>query len=185
MKKLFLLLFLSPLSFAQEPFKDLEFDLSCTVTAQALIQTKDGKGETYSAYDGGLKNGDTFEIKFLMNFSDDLGYELGITVQELMIFETLSSLESMPTEYKNGLEYSGEDRLFDGMLNIETFMGDMNLRRYYKNDYELIAADGLIIGNPVRSLTANCMNMPSEFDESFEYIKLSEKIKWGDKLDNL
>ena len=45
MKKFLLLILLSPLSFGQDKNTSTEFNLSCKVTGQAYLETKDGKSK--------------------------------------------------------------------------------------------------------------------------------------------
>ena len=60
MKKLFALLLISPMAFAEE----IDFNLNCKVTAQEIIETKDGVVKKYSSYNERVKIGETLPIKF-------------------------------------------------------------------------------------------------------------------------
>lgn len=70
-----------------------EFNLSCKVTGQVLIETKDGKSNTYAGYDTGLDNGDVFNINFEFEFTKD-SYDLYLGVDEFLLHIGLENSES-------------------------------------------------------------------------------------------
>ena len=180
MKKLLALLLLSPLAVAQVPNNTTDFSLSCKVTGQVLIKTEDGVSTTYSNYTDGLEVGDTFPINFTYSSRPDY-YRLSINADALSIYVTASSF--YVSGANSGLKYILNDDsttigLYEDDLEVRSVFGDMNLRRYYKNDYELMHTEGGAIGVVRRTLTANCMNMPSEYEKVLLLIKSKESDKW-------
>ena len=184
MKKLLALLLLSPLAVAQVPNNTTDFSLSCKVTGQVLIKTEDGVSTTYSNYTDGLEVGDTFPINFSYYTSGDFYYSLSIKSDDLSLLVTASSIDA--TGAYSGLIYIPNDYtkigLYEDDLEVRSVFGDMNLRRYYKNDYELMHTEGGAIGVARRTLTANCMNMPSEYEKVLLLIKSKESDKWGNYI---
>jgi len=181
MKRLFLLLFLSPLSFAQE-YKDLKFSLSCKVTGQVLIKTEDGVSTKFSSYIDGIKDGDTFNIEFELTYFTLINtfYDLLISIdsKDLFFSQILGSRRTEYSSQKNTIHYRGGNILTDsGSLRLNSMFANLALNRYYKNDFELMHSENLVIGEASRTLTANCMNMPSEYDEVISGIMAIEAGK--------
>ena len=58
--------------------------------------------------------------------------------------------------------------LSENSIEVKGVFGEILLERYFKNDWQFMykRRGGL----EASILTANCMNMPSEFDEIFEQI---------------
>jgi len=196
MKKLLALLLLSPLVFAQQPTKsntsifkptkinNSNFTLSCKVTGQVLIETKDGVSTAYSNYEDGLKVGDTFPINFSYSSSGGGNYSFLINSTDLSIQVTAFNRHAKGSIV--GLEYLYGSfdtiNLSEDKLNIKNAFGEMHLKRYYKNDYELLHSENLGIGFTNRTLTANCMNMPTSYDMVIRLIKRKESDKWGNYI---
>ena len=77
MKKLFFLLLLM----TNVPAKGIEFNLSCKVTGQVLINTENGISEQASRYTDGLEVGDIFTVNFSYgsaSYSYSLLIEIGL-----------------------------------------------------------------------------------------------------------
>ncbi len=192
MRRLFLLLFLSPLSFAQE-VKNIDFSLSCKITGQVEIRTEDGKSYiSTKGYEDSLKNDDVFKIKFIFNSRRDTDfYSLVINTDEVSyVNRVVGYMGSVNSEFElrglnfvdqagyNGKHHLDDDKLIINHSNIYTSI-HLQLRRYNKNDYEMMISEGATIGYPSGTITANCMNMPSEYEEIISTIKAIEKNKWG------
>jgi len=185
MKKLLALLLLSPLAFAQQPNSNMNnFTLSCKVTGQVLIKTEDGVSTTYSNYEDGLEVGDTFPINFSYSSNGGDDYSFLVNLSKLSVFITALSRNAKGSIV--GLEYvygdSSTINLSEDKLNIKNAFGEMHLKRYYKNDYELMHTEGSGIGFARRTLTANCMNMPTTYGMVINLIKRKESEKWGNYI---
>tara|TARA_R110002153_G_scaffold113965_1_gene256518 strand:+ start:38 stop:601 length:564 start_codon:yes stop_codon:yes gene_type:complete len=185
MKKLLALLLLSPLAFAQQPNSNMNnFTLSCKVTGQVLIKTEDGVSTTAGHYKDGLEVGDTFSIYFSYSSSGGDDYSFLINSSDLNIL--ISALSRNAKGSLVGLEYLYGSfdtiNLSEGRLNIKNAFGEMDLKRYYKNDYELMHTEGAAVGFARRTLTANCMNMPTTYDMVMNLIKRKESEKWANYI---
>ena len=181
MKKLLALLLLPSLVFSQVEKNTVSFTLSCKVTGQVLIKTKDGVSTTYSSYSNGLKNGDTFPIKFIYESNDNY-YALKINANDINVNTILQSSDSKGTMAGIEFNYGNSDKsiLWDNGMFLQSIFGEMRLGRYYKNDYELMHSESASVnGVTSRTLTANCMNMPDTFDKVHSLIKIKESAKWG------
>jgi len=174
MKKLLALILLSSLSIAQG--ENIKFSLSCEVTGQVLIETKDGKATTYTSYKDEIQNGDLFNIEFDF-FKYINSYDLMFSAEKLYFIGAINSDDSEGID--TGLRFRNKSRLFDAGMWLDGIRYELLLRRYFKNDYELMFSEGISIGKTTRTLTANCMNMPSEYDEMISEIKAFDKDKWG------
>ena len=207
MKKLIVLLLLSPLAFAE----DIEFNLNCKVTDQVIIETKDGVVQRYTGYKGKVKIGENFPIKFSYKTNKNKpteinpAFSLNITDPSMamngrfLIGDSNSLLKAKTCDREKAgdrcdLPYSKEDdylkRTFEGFLSdpdwdispdeingmhISTLNslyggGFMGLKRYYKNDWELIYSDASLKFG-VHTLTANCMGMPSKFNNLLQALR--------------
>lgn len=182
MKKLITLLILSPLAFSQEPkFKTIDFALTCKVTDQVLIATEDGKAKRYSNYENDLKTGDTFKITFKLGAAVKF-YRLDIKAEALTIRSRISSDETTYTGVGNGVSYDVfpfDITLTEDWIYLKGTLGELVLNRYYKNDWDLMTSEGSS-STTSRTLVANCMGMPKEFDEMLELMAELEGDKWFD-----
>ena len=182
MKKLIALLILSPLAFSQElKFKSFDFALSCKVTDQVLIETEDGKAKRYSSYEDDLKTGDIFKINFELNAVDDY-YRVRIKADAILVSTIIISDATKATMLGNGVtftDFTEEASLTENYISVEGPMGHFNIKRYYKNDWDLMTSEGATT-TISRTLVANCMGMPKEFDEMLELMAEIEGDKWFD-----
>ena len=181
MKKLLALLLLPSLVFSQVEKNIVSFTLSCKVTGQVLIKTKDGVSTSYSSYRNGLENGDTFPIEFIYESNDNY-YALKINANDIKVNTILQSSDSEGT--MNGIEFNfgNQDKsiLWDNGMFLQSISSQMHLYRYYKNDYELMHSESVgVNGVASRTLTANCMNMPDTLEKVQSLIKIKESAKWG------
>ena len=181
MKKLLTLLLLSPLAFAEINLPDkLEVNLICKVSDQVLLGIKDGKSSRYSNFIDDVKTGDSLNIKFSMKHTENF-YNLSINSQGLHILGTQFKSDEI-RRYPYRYEYFANESLKGHMTPNEIFINNLfsktSIERYFKNDWQLISTTKLD-AESTRLLTANCMNMPSQFNDMLEVI---EEV--SGKLDN-
>ena len=168
------------------PAEEIKFNLSCKVTGQVLINTENGISEQASRFKDGLEVGDIFTVDFRYA-SASYSYLLYIKINVDLIASSsvLSSEDS--SKHSDGLMYTS---VYEGFGGRTSFLSDdsiqsidvvdsFNLKRYYRNDFELIHSDNAVVGWPRRTLTANCMNAPSILFEVISEIKAIDKNKWG------
>ena len=163
MKKLLTLLLLSPLAFAEINLPDkLEFYLTCKVSDQVVL---------------GIKDGDSFGIKFSMKYTEDF-YNLGISSKGLQIVGTSFKSDELKWLLPASERYifindslgGVQGNLNSNKLLINNLFSKTSIERYFKNDWQLITSSTLM-AEGTRLLTANCMNMPSKFDDMLEIIE--------------
>jgi len=180
MKKLITLLLLSPLAFAEDTItKEIEFNLTCKVVDQVILSINDGKPTRYTYYNDSVKIGDNFPINFKMQTQGDW-YQLSIHSDELLIarpiFESLSA-----KKYPDAYAFSRDDGIFIGNISssriyIDDIFAKADMTRYFKNDWQLLTTTTVSVDS-TRMLTANCMNMPTKFDDMFSIIeRISGKL---------
>ena len=177
MKKLLFILLLSPLSFAVEYKKQIDFNLECKVTGQVLIKSVDGVASTFSGYKDGYKIGDSFLINFMFKVDYFDNYNLTVGNTELIITEMLSSRNAKPL-YKGGGLLNEDGRWKEDAIVLDGTFARTSLERYFKNDWHLMNNAKNNVGQIQRTLTANCMNMPDQWDEIISTIKEMDKEKW-------
>jgi len=190
MKKLIALLLLSPLAFAE----DIEFNLNCKITGQSIMTTENGIATEYNRVEGLIGIGDTFPVNFKYTDSpswEESVYEILITSTESMIGIILRG-EKMSEQYSYDCE--NQPKMCRGMREsdpvlmrkYETFNtqwhmsedeifseGDndpeINFKRYYKNDWELMISEQT--GTTSYALSANCMGMSYKYDRLLRALK--------------
>tara|TARA_B110000003_G_scaffold155437_1_gene156032 strand:- start:201 stop:764 length:564 start_codon:yes stop_codon:yes gene_type:complete len=180
MKKLLFILLLSPLSYAKEV--STSFSLSCTVTDQVLLQSVDGVPKRYSAFEGGLKNGDNFVINFeYLEYTAIKSFTFKIKSEALNLDTYM--IQGTGVGIPNGIKYEVrfyEQMIFEDRLELENiFSSEISLKRYYKDDWHLAYATGIDVGNTGHLLTANCLNMSDKWDDVIEKIKKEEESTWN------
>ena len=182
MKKLLFILLLTPLTQADI---DRKFALTCKITDQVLLATEEGKPKRYSGFTDGLKVNDSINIDFEFNQKASVYpvYDLSLANEDFSLLATLTS--SYSAEDYEGVKYTWakkEHSLTEDNIYVQNLVGEtIILNRYYKNDWELMYATGSRIGFSSAIITANCMNMPTEFDEVLAVIKDTDKDKWAKK----
>ena len=178
MKKLLTLLLISPLAFAEINLPDkLEFYLTCKVSDQVILGIKDGESSRYTHFLDTVKDGDSFRIKFSMKYTEDF-YNLGISSEGLEIVGTSFKSNELKWLLPASKRYifindslgGVQGNLNSNKLLIKSLFQTASIERYFKNDWQLIASSTLI-AEGTRLLTANCMNMPSKFDDMLEIIE--------------
>ena len=155
----------------------LEFDLNCKVTDQVVLTIKDGTPKRYSKYDDGPAIGEIFRLKFKFEYSQN-SYKLNITTPNsavggfrivLMDLKSTGAInQGNNFRFENGIYGSGV--IAKSYISISSFLGNMQLERYFKNDWQLVGT-GLTITEGTHILTANCLDMPETYNEIIKIIE--------------
>ncbi|MDC1401511.1 hypothetical protein N8349_03635 [Gammaproteobacteria bacterium] len=178
MVRIVFLLLLSPLAFAEINLPDkLEFYLTCKVSDQVVLGIKDGESSRYTHFLDTVKDGDSFGIKFSMKYTEDF-YNLGISSKGLQIVGTSFKSDELKWLLPASERYifindslgGVQGNLNSNKLLINNLFSKTSIERYFKNDWQLITSSTLM-AEGTRLLTANCMNMPSKFDDMLEIIE--------------
>ena len=178
MNKILVLLLISPLVFAET--KTTQFNLDCKVTGQVLIETIEGVAKKYTHFTDSLLVGDTFSIKFrFVEWTNTNHYTLSFEASELDINAYVTNNYVIKT-YGEGLmtEFTNTTIIREDSFIASNPFSKLSARRYYKNDWHIMSDNQAEVGEPMRTLTANCMNMPMEWDETISIIKVIDKEKW-------
>lgn len=177
MKKLIALLLLSPLAFADK----IEFYLSCKILNQAGISINEGKSKIFDYYEGDFpKEGDKIKVTFLYEEKDDQSYSFIISTDYGPMFKSLQFLNNSDfseiqddsiTDIYRWKNIMGKSLYIDrNTINIEGVSGiDIDLDRYYKNDWQLSAHIDRKNQNFIFS--ANCLNMSNKFDKFLQRME--------------
>ena len=73
---------------------------------------------------------------------------------------------------------SDDGRWEEDAIVLDGTFARTSLERYFKNDWHLMNNPKNNVGQTQRTLTANCMNMPDQWDEVISTIKEMDKEKW-------
>ena len=156
--------------------------VNCKVTGQVLIESDDGVAKEYSSFDKGLVVGDVFDLKFELEERKNTGYVfnvrsssadpnneyMGIAILTALVDEELSESNTELVRWK---DVQGNHSLANDEFNFEGIFSDVSGQRYYKNDWHIMVSNNPYITRTAHVLTANCMNMPSTFDDIYNKLK--------------
>ena len=166
----FLMFFISLESLAEQTFY-----LSCKVLDQNIYSMNEGKSEKFSGFEKGIKQGETFRVKFDY-FPGETTFGFRVTIPREVHgydFDTYIYMFNADVTYEQaeGIKFDSTNilkskKLYVGFDYLQ-FKDDFNLyewRRYYKNDWQLLFVD---TGDRTSFYTgaANCMGMPNTYDE--------------------
>jgi len=153
--------------------KDIKtsFSISCKAMDVILIGIEDGVSKRYSSIDGVWD--EYFSIGKMFNINIDFtdfksnGHSLHFNIPTLGIRETWTDLGIMNMDIAN-VRFN-ENIISFRKVNKYFTDYELDMNRYYKNDWEFIL-DGQWGGGHY-IVTANCMSMPSTYKEFLENIK--------------
>ena len=158
-----------------ESLADQTFYLSCKVLDQNIYSMNEGKSEKFSGFKKGIKQGETFRVKFDY-FPREITFGFRVTIPGEVHgynFDNDIYMNNLDVTYEleEGIRFDSESvlnskRLYVG-FDVMTFKDDSNFydfRRYYKNDWQLLFFDRGDVTNFYTG-TANCMGMPNTYDE--------------------
>ena len=163
--------------------QQIKFSLSCKVTDQIIFEVNEGVTKRYSQYTDGFNNGSNFNIDFSFIYSENV-YVLEVRTPEdyhagtRLIFNKFNSQAAV----NNGNSFSFVENTYSGNISrnymiLNEIFGKIKLERYYKNDWQLIATSGVMTGG-THMMTANCLNMPLQFDKILENMeKISGELE--------
>ena len=132
-------------------------EMSCKIQSQNVTTIIDGKPTVYSGYKGGSKVGDSL---FLKGFID--GSDISFFFYDKSIDQTYITMVSSFDEFKQ-VKFNEEKGLWGGdqfrmhriswypnSIHLKGTLGQMNLYRYYKSDW-----DGIFFDERSRTLSKN------------------------------
>lgn len=168
-----LLVLISVETYSQSSIQKIEFHLECKVSDQIVFEIEDGKSKRYAGYKDGLKLGDKFFIKFSVKHDVETTYNIHIKSDELKILTDFIStnVTTYPKLYafkKGSIGFVGN--LSSNSIYLDGLFSKVSMKRYFKNDWELMSTS-TVDTDSTWMLTANCMNMPSEFDEMLKIVE--------------
>lgn len=181
MKKMFIAMLLVPVINAKS--FNIDFDMQCKVTGQVLIKSVDGVATKYSSFSNGLQDGDIFNIEFTLNTVDEAYKRYTFTLDSMDDLNLLAyySNEDAIAYRKDSITFkrpSVTTILSENEIINRGMFETTILKRYYKNDWHLMTTNNETVGEAHRTLTANCLNMPSGFDELILALKKLDVEKW-------
>ena len=156
---------------SQTNINEFEFALTCKVQDQIVFGIEDGKTQRFGGYQDGLEKGDSFQIIFNMKEDDNYFnlfiHSIGIHAHANFLSDYVKKLRSY-----GFVDYLNNDigNISSNSISIKSVFGDVHLNRYFKNDWQLIYATPPAVQS-THMLTANCMNMPKQFDKVISVIE--------------
>ena len=178
MKKLLTLLLLSPLAFAEQI--ETKFSLSCKITDQVLLQSIDGVPKRHS-HSENLQNGDITNLDFIfIEYPSNGSYVLHIFNEDIKLRNTLTSLRARSISNGLAFEWIGKENILqEDWFHLRWISNEIDARRYYKNDWHFRLTNTSDVTKIGLIMTANCMQMPKEWDDILQKIQLLDKDRWG------
>ena len=171
----------SNVTYTQIVEEQFNFSIRCNVLDTIVLRMEGGLSKRYSGATNHPMRGDAFNIDFEFERTGNL-LKLTIDIDDLFLSAHLDSKKGHFSEeneliYLRGfLDLPWHDtqlRFSENSIDLRDPFASVYINRYFKNDWELIYSSG---GDGNFLLTANCKNMPEEFDKMHEsfYELLSE-----------
>jgi hypothetical protein len=183
MKKYLIILFIYASQAAAQSAKG---SMDCTVTGSVVVATEEGKFNTYSNIEGGVKANDKLTLNYDVK-SDSIYIQLERNNAEKFKLKNTVISAYQTTKDSNILVESGKGGGF--VLTEKTFnhsisftpdyirigeFRELFISRYYKNDWHGIFSYVSQISAYTQTLTLNCRHINDKMDDAF-------KIFTGDK----
>jgi len=157
--------------FSQTNINEFEFALTCKVQDQIVFGIEDGKTQRFGGYQNGLEIGDSFQITFKMK-EDDNFFNLNIDSTGIRAYANFQSKYVNKITSYGFVDYLNNQvgSISPNSISIRYLFGNVHLNRYFKNDWQLMYATPPTVQS-THMLTANCMNMPKQFDKVISIIE--------------
>ena len=146
---------------------ELMVEMECTVTAQTILESDEGKPKTYKGFKGKYRTGDTLSLHFDNLYHPDIFISLWNKKTDSKVMDYYSEAEK--NAYKEALIstdligslYISEDQIF-----INNSSEKLNLKRYYKSDFHgIYVFHGLREATLAQISTLDCRMITDNFDE--------------------
>lgn len=172
----FLLISLLPLtSFAQN---QVFGSMDCVVTGNVVISSEEGKFKQYSGFKDGTQVGDRATLEYRVADNGiylSLGGKLFEKTNEKTIINmsisSSSKKESNPTKVK-GFHISTDYEkiwLTEDYISVNTQLsGELNMKRYFKNDWHGIYSFYEVVGMSAQTAVINCRHTKDEMNSAYD-----------------
>lgn len=168
----FLLASLLPLiSFAQNAVSG---NMDCVVTGNVVISSEEGKFKQYSGFKEGIQTGDRATLEYRVadyGVYVSLGGKLNERTIVNLNISNSNKLVTVPTKVKGfhiANEYEKiwitEDYI---VINTQT-LGELSIKRYYKNDWHGIYSYFDMVGMSSQIATINCRHTKDEINNAYD-----------------
>lgn len=172
MKKLLLLIVL----FSNHAYtQSADGAMDCTVTGNVVVASEEGKFKTYSSIQGGVKANEKVTLRYTVG-SESIYIGLERLLEDKIISNTYISTSSVDTtaeKNKRGGFILTDNRNGNSLSFLPDYVrfkdiGELFIRRYYKNDWHGIYSYVNYINNSTQTLTLNCMHINDKMDAAFK-----------------
>ena len=171
----------SNVTYTQIVEEQFNFSIRCNVLDTIALRMEDGLSKRYSGITDFPMRGNAFNIDFEFERTGNL-LNLTIDIDDLILSAHLDSIKGDFSEENELIYLRGildlqwhvtQLRFSKNLIDLRDPFASVYINRYFKNDWELIYSSG---GDGHFLLTANCKNMPEEYDKMHEsfYELLSE-----------
>ena len=169
---LFLFIFISNQAYAQS----VKGSMDCTVTGSVVVASEEGKFNTYSNIEGGVKANDKLSLNYeVMRNSIYISLERDKAEKNTVINAYLSSsdIDTTVEKVKNGgfvftqTTYNHSISFLPDYIRIDE-LRELFISRYYKNDWHGIFSYVSPIGSFTQTLTLNCRHINDKMDAAFK-----------------
>ena len=167
---IFSLIFFSLSSNLYSLNEKVEFYITCEVVDQEVMSIKDGQSKRFSGIEDGLKAGEVFNIGFSFSaWKDPQSYNFEVYVDRLFGKTQMNSdnLDMALVSTEGQINHrSGLDRTIfsKDLILLEDIYGQVVLRRYYMNDWQLTYNRNIVYDNVGHLLNANCMSVTDRYN---------------------
>ena len=180
--KIYLILLL--ISTNQVCAQSVEGAMDCTVTGNVVVASEEGKFKKYSGIQGGVEANEKLTFKYdVTGNSIYMGLERKNAQKEGVInaFYSSKDAEVKIERDKNGGIIFTETNYHHGISFLPDYIrikeiGEIYLKRYYKNDWHGIFSYVDLLNMSAHSLTLNCRHINDNMDAAFKIFS-SGKLK--------
>ena len=147
-----------------------EFYITCKVVDQVVMSIEDGQSKKFSGIEDGLKEGEVFNINFSFSIIDPQYYNFEVDNDKLLMQISMNSEDlDMGLVFTEGQinhkRGSTQRTIFSKeYILLEDLLGMVVLKRYYKNDWQLIYNLNTSFDNYGHLLVANCMGVTDRYN---------------------
>jgi hypothetical protein len=157
--------------------------MDCTVTGSVVVATEDGKFNTYSNIEGGVKANDKLTLNYVVTSNSiyiSLERDKAEKNKVINAYKSTADSDVLVQSGKNG-GFVLTEKIFNHSISFTPDyirIGEFReffISRYYKNDWHGIFSNVSQIGAYTQTLTLNCRHTNDNMDDAFKIFTGNKK----------
>ena len=168
------LILISALLFSFNGWAEEQGRMRCEIKSKGLEIIEDGKPKSYSGHEGDGKVGDILHFIYEINDSKALVIRLkDPQIKSSFFLETFGLPDLKKKNSRPAFVYQdnyGRGTFGKDFIGIDTLLGVLRMRRYYKSDWQGIFTRNQIASEGIYYFTLDCRHSIDLIDEVYETI---------------